>query len=65
MKRQPFLLFGLVTFAVFLGSGLMSHPAQVSAAGQLIHGVLRVLVVPIVLMRYAELLLGIAAHDNA
>jgi hypothetical protein len=58
VKRYPFLLLGFATFGLFLATGLASDAAKTSELGRMVATVLRVLIIPLWLMRDVEMLLG-------
>ena len=58
VKRYPFLLLGIATFGLFLSAGLVSDAAKTSELGRTVITVLRVLIIPLWLMRDLEMLLG-------
>jgi hypothetical protein len=59
VKRYPFLLLGIATFGLFLATGLVSDAAKTSELGRIVVTVLRVLIIPLWLMRDLEMLLGL------
>ena len=58
VKRHSFLLLGIATFGLFVVMGIASDAAKASGVGHSIIDVLRVLIVPLWLMRDLEMLLG-------
>jgi hypothetical protein len=65
VKRYPFLLLGIATFGLFLATGLVSDAAKTSELGRMVVTVLRVLIVPLWLMRDLEMLLGFGNWPGA
>ena len=61
LRQHPFLLFGLLTFAIFLTGEAMSDAAIATPAGQVLAGALQVLVAPLWMMRNLEMLLGMGS----
>jgi hypothetical protein len=58
VKRYPFLLLGIATFGLFLAAELVGDAAKTSELGRAVITALRVLIIPLWLMRDLEMLLG-------
>ncbi len=65
VKRYPFLLLGIATFGLFLANGLVSDAAKTSELGRTVFTVVRVLIIPLWLMRDLEMLLGFGNWPGA
>jgi len=59
VRRYPFLLLGIATFGLFLATGFVNDAAKPSELGRIAVTVLRVLIIPLWLMRDLEMLLGL------
>ena len=59
VKRYPFLLLGIATFGLFLATGLVSDTAKMSEVGRIVIALLRVLIIPLWMMRDLEMVLGL------
>jgi hypothetical protein len=59
VSRHPFLLFGLLTFGLFLAIETTGDAFPETALGAALISALRVLIVPLWLMRTLEMVVGI------
>lgn len=60
-SRHLFLFLGLLTSGLFLVLETASEAAKASPAGEVLVGVMRVMIIPMWLMRDLEMLLGMGA----
>ncbi len=58
VRRHPFLTIGLVTFGLFLLVELMPEAARTAGAGRVLMAFVRVIAVPLWIMRTIEVMLG-------
>jgi hypothetical protein len=65
VKKYPFFLLGVATFGLFLAAGSISDAAKTSELGRVVIGVLRVLIIPLWLMRDVEMLMGMGRWPGA
>jgi len=61
IKRHGFLLLGIVTLGLFVAMEIASEAAKASGLGEAITILLRVLIIPMWLMRDLEMLLGMGS----
>ena len=65
VKKYPFFLLGVGTFGLFLATGSITGAAKMSEVGRVVIGVLRVLIIPMWLMRDLEMLVGMGSSPGA
>jgi hypothetical protein len=65
VKKYPFFLLGVATFGLFLATGSLRGAAETSEVGRVVIGVLRVLIIPLWLMRDLEMTMGMGSWPGA